>query len=376
MSESTQNKKNGTPRYRSKNGRDVPYFAISIVIHAIVIGAVLWIAPVREIFFEREKPEEPQIITSGDELEEIIDEVRDITVERLKGRVMLLDMGQERMANNFRILNEYHQPYAEQQRATAYIRFSEYADDALTRQEMLMNVLKKAKETKKYDPAMEASFANVSQIFTAQEEIRRGIQLLGIEDEDLLQKQHDAEESQITSENAQRWFAQAVNSVRKMENELEETKKAIPEHRKIIEDLKKQIEERDNKIQKLKVEIKNVQNKSREVQRKKEENWRDKQAKLKKKREDMEKQMRELNTGPLKRDRRDEEKRLERALEKQKQLEEKIPERRPDIKDHLELAINTQTNVYFKQKEIVESVKDILKQNNLLTTKTLGVNNQ
>jgi predicted nucleic acid-binding Zn-ribbon protein len=375
MSESTRDKKNGTRRSGKRSGQDIPFFAISIVIHAVFIGAVLWIAPVRDIFFEREKPEEPEIITSGDELETIVEDIRDRTVEQLKMRVQLLDMGQDRMANNFRILNEYHQPFAEQQRATAYLRFSEYADDVLTRQKELMEALNKAKETKDYDKAIETSFANVSQIFTAQEEVRRGIQLLGIEDEALMEKQRQVEDSQITSENAQRWFAQAVNSVEKMEKQLAETREQLPKDQTRFKDIQNEVNRMETEQNKLKDKIKTLKDEHDGLRRKKPENWQEKQKEVQEKRKKLETEMKKLNTGSLKRDMRDIEKQVERAQQRIEDLKAKLPERKREALEHLQLAINTQTSVYYKQKEIIEAVRAMIDKNGQITT-TLGDNNQ
>lgn len=370
MSESTRDKKNG--KHPDRKDHDFPFFMISLILHVVVIGAVIWIGPVRRIVWEHEKPEKPEIITRGDELEEIVDDIRDRTVERLKMRVELLDMGQERMANNFRILNEHHQPYVEQQRATAHIRFSEYANEALRRQKLLMDKFLEAQEQgeSKYEAAIEASFSNASQIFTAQEEIRRGIELLGIEDAELMEKQHAAEETQITSENAQRWFAQDVQKLESTREKLAKVKEEIPEVRQEAQALEKVVNDKQKKSDNLQEEIKNLQqdlqeNRTQERKTKDQE----KRKQLNEKRKELANRIQEKEKERGKVNPRDDSRGLKRLQDRLKNLEksranleQQIPEIKASINTHLTLAVNTQRGVYHRQKQIVETVNAMLEE--------------
>ena len=111
------------------------FWLVSIVLHALVIGAMIVIAPVREIIFVRER-KVPEIITRGEELEKIIEDIRDLTAERLRSRVQILHAGQDRMATNFSTLNRYFQPFEDQQVSGALSRLKHYSDETVRRQQI------------------------------------------------------------------------------------------------------------------------------------------------------------------------------------------------------------------------------------------------
>jgi hypothetical protein len=217
MSESIPAKPSSTPharRRRPSRGRaDVPFWLLSAGLHAALICFLLMFAPVREIVFRRERLKEAEVITRGDELEEVIEAIRDKTVERLRARVALLDEGQERMARNFTIINEYFQPFAAEQRATARARMEKYITEVLPRQQELVALITKARDGG--DPAVPIAYSQkwMSRILTAQEEVRRGIRLLELGGEELLKRQQEAEDTQLKATQFLRWLGGDLRSM-------------------------------------------------------------------------------------------------------------------------------------------------------------------
>lgn len=210
MSASTPAKPSSTPSARKPPLRrlaDTPFWLLSAVLHGVVLGLLLMFAPVREIVFRRERVQEPQVITRGDELEEVVDRIRDRTVEHLRERVALLDAGQERMARNFTIVNEHFQPFAAEQRATARVRMESYIGTVLTRQQELADLFLKAREGQ-VEVTVPIAYSQqwLSRILTAQEEIRRGIRLLDLGGEALLTQQQAAEDKQFEATQFLRWL--------------------------------------------------------------------------------------------------------------------------------------------------------------------------
>jgi DNA repair exonuclease SbcCD ATPase subunit len=186
-------------------------------------------APVREIVFRHKVTQEPQVITRGDELEEVMERIRDRTVERLRERVALLDAGQERMARNFTTINEYFQPFAAEQRATAKARMEKYIGEVLPRQEHLTELLLKARDGGDLSAPMAYHQEWMSRILTAQEEIRRGIRLLELGGEELLEAQHAAEEKQFEVNQFIRWLEGDLGSIEWNSKRLSELKREKPE---------------------------------------------------------------------------------------------------------------------------------------------------
>ncbi len=229
MSASTPAKPNSIPsagRRRPHRLTDMPFWLVSAVLHAVVLGLLLTFAPVREIVFRRERVQEPQVITRGDELEEVVDRIRDRTVEQLRERVALLDAGQERMARNFTIINEHFQPFAAEQRATARARMENYIAVVLPRQQELAELLLKARAGQAEATAPIAySQQWLSRILTAQEEIRRGIRLLELGGDELLQLQQAAEDKQFEATQFLRWLEGDLDGIEWHSKRLDELAK-------------------------------------------------------------------------------------------------------------------------------------------------------
>jgi chromosome segregation ATPase len=169
----------------------------SLIAHALLIGAFAF-APVREYVFEKERRQEPEIIVRDDRLEELMGEVRDRTVQRLQGRLALLSEGQDRMAANFQTINAHVQPFQERQEATAQDRFERYAAQATAQQEAMLALMEKLKSLPKEQWREDLAPASTiaSRLLSAQEEIRRGMILLGFETPEEIALQRQAEQAQ------------------------------------------------------------------------------------------------------------------------------------------------------------------------------------
>lgn len=251
MSESTHAKQNSSPNARKSSCSPVaelPFWAISVVLHALLLGSLLLFVPVREIVFKRASLKEAEVITRGDELEDVIEQIRDRTVERLSARVVLLKSGQERMARNFEIINEHFQPYAEQQRTTARERMEKHIADVLPKQAELSLLLGRA--VGGADPAEPVAFAHrwLSRILTGQEEVRRGMRLLELGGPELLAKQHAAEDAQYEATQFLRWLEDDLRAIdtnqerlTAFEAELAEKRAKLPEAEVAVTQAKDQL---------------------------------------------------------------------------------------------------------------------------------------
>ncbi|MBT3374015.1 MAG: hypothetical protein HN742_15590 [Lentisphaerae bacterium] len=194
------------------------------MLHGLFLGALLMFAPVREIVFKRAALKEAEVITRGDELEMVIEQIRDRTVEKLSARVILLKAGQERMARNFEIINEHFQPFVEQQRATARGRMEKHIADVVPRQAELNQLLEQA--VSGGDPQAPVTFAHqwLSRILTGQEEIRRGMRLLEFGGPELLAKQEVAEDAQFEATQFLRWLGDDLRAIAGSEARLNKYK--------------------------------------------------------------------------------------------------------------------------------------------------------
>jgi len=227
---------------------ELPFWMISVVLHGLLLGAVLLLAPVREIVFKRTALKDTDVITRGDELEAVIEQIRDLTVERLGARVTLLKAGQVRMARNFEIINEHFQPFVDQQRTTARERMEKHVADVLPMQAELARLLEQA--TTGADSAEPVAFAHrwLSKILTGQEEVRRGLRLLKLGGPELLAQQQAAEDAQYEAAQFLRWLGDDLHAITahqerlvKSEAELVDLKAKVPETETAVAEAKAQL---------------------------------------------------------------------------------------------------------------------------------------
>jgi hypothetical protein len=190
-----------------------PYWLLSVVLHVILLVVLILALPVRTIVFRRDAPAQPPVVTRGAELQQIIEAIRDRTLDRLRGRVALLEQGRIRMAENFRILNEHFMPFAEQQRATARARLDDCVRQVQRMQAQLAGTLAQAQHTNSTTVTPGSTQIAMARTLTAQDEIRRGMLLLGVSNAAVMAHQHAAQELQILANQHLRFYDQTALAV-------------------------------------------------------------------------------------------------------------------------------------------------------------------
>ena len=339
-------------------GAEFPFWGLSIGLHALVLGTVLFVAPVREIVLRREKLEGPEVITRGDELQLVIEKIRDRTVERLRARVLLLEAGQDRMARNFATLNRHFQPFVEQQRATAHGRMQAYIDEALTRQERLRVLLEAALSGG--DPAEAVAYAQtaMSRTLTAQEEIRRGIRLLELGDE-LVEEQKAAEEAQYTACQFCRWLEGDLLDIERLQERMPGQDEALAERLAGVPEAQKMLDASKAAVSAAEQKHGDLERHWQEVRKSRERKQEEKEAR---KAKDAAK--REVNTA--KRKLTEAERALTRASDDVKRAEadiaktkQRLAEYREKRQEHLSAARNVQTGACTRQRDVVDTVRSL-----------------
>tara|TARA_Y100001954_G_C15710369_1_gene552663 strand:- start:3 stop:1043 length:1041 start_codon:yes stop_codon:yes gene_type:complete len=196
-----------------------------MILHVAILGWLIWYGPVRNIMLERGKPKREALIR-GKELEKVIEQMQRSVAEELEDRVTLLKNGQDRMATNFDTLNAHFQPFEENQKATALMRFEKYAAALKADQESLMQVLVQAKATKNFDIASKAGQEKVPVMISALDEVRRGVLLLS-SDETIAQMHALAETALFKVEKPLRDIGSLLGRHRRLEREIQESKAQV-----------------------------------------------------------------------------------------------------------------------------------------------------
>lgn len=355
MSASTPGKRSSPRSTEAGTGAAFPFWGLSVALHAVVLGTILFVAPVRRIVFRRERLVEPEVITRGDELEHVIEKIRDRTVEKLRARVLLLEAGQERMARNFGILNQHFQPFADQQRATAAGRMQAYIAEALPRQEKLRLLLDSA--VNGGDPAEAVAYAQtcMSRLMTAQEEVRRGIRLLELGNE-LVEKQNAAEEAQHTAAQFLRWLEGDLRGIEYQQTRLPEQNQVLAERAAKVPEAEKAVETARTAVGESEREHQDLEARWQETRKSRERKQEEKEAR--KARDDAK---RDVNTA--KRTLVEAERALTRAADEAKRAEteiaktnERLAEHRKKREEHLSAVRNIQTGACARQREVVDAI--------------------
>lgn len=178
---------------------DFRFWFGSALAHGVVLG-VLLASPVGQRVFRREaKSAKPQVIRRGEALAEVVDDIRDLAVMRLRGQVALLREGQTRMADDFVTMNAYYQPFVAQQLATVRARLMDDATNTFARQAVLLKATERTVREGEHgsDPMWRAYDQNRAHILAGQGEIRRALLLTAADDEGLVELQRQADEAQF-----------------------------------------------------------------------------------------------------------------------------------------------------------------------------------
>ena len=257
----------------SGQGRNGRFWAISVTVHAVVFALLVFFGPVRRIvLFEKDAPEQTEIITRGDELQGIVESIRDLTADKLRGRVELLAQGQDRMATNFAIVNAHFQPFEADQRATALSRLEQYLTQTLELQKGLVDTLTEAAKTDDAKQTIALARVSMPRILTAQDEIRRGIVLLDIEKAALTASQQEAQEKQIGANQFLRWLDDVVLQSARHQEEILSTEvrfaameTSITTHHQEAARYKRERDDLDRRLQELDAETNRLKGQQRDA---------------------------------------------------------------------------------------------------------------
>ena len=206
------------------------FWLISIILH-VGIAIVILLSPVGQSLFTKERKVKPEIVRKNEELAEVVEDIRDLAVDRLKNQVALLEAGQDRMANNFDTMNKHHAAFAEQQIETARIRFDQEAVKTMERLQAVFALAEKAHaDHDQHLPAVVTALdENEARILSGMEEVRRGLRLLLPDNESVLSQQKEVEEAQLKAMQFLRWATGTHSGIVRSRTRLEKLKTAVPE---------------------------------------------------------------------------------------------------------------------------------------------------
>ena len=322
------------------------FWLISLGIHAAFLAALLWFAPVREIVFRTEVKEKPEVVTRGEELAEIIEQLRDNTAEKLAARVELLSAGQERMATNFETLNAYYQPFAEQQVSTAVARLDHYSQDTFNRLAYMRETAEEADKDKDPDPLLEAADKHTSRILSGMQEIKRGMHL--VDATHLLDEQKKAVEAQVTANQHLGWLRQSCQAVARHQEEKKDLEAKVRTAEKQIEELKKQLAAKRQSLRQAEAAREEA------VAAFKEENTeatRAERRKAAKRIKQLEKEVRRLEKTVEQKERQ-----RQNMVQRREEATDKLAKAREQVPRRTHVCKNIQSGVYWKQKSILEKL--------------------
>lgn len=184
---------------RNKQRTSSRFWLISAALHGAALVVVVLTPAGQRVFKSEDRPLKPEIIRKDEALAEVIDNIRDLSVERLKTQVALLEAGRARMATNFETLNRHYQPFVAEQLASSRARLAQEAEKTFALQQEVLAAAKRALELNEPGAgALGAVFdKNRAALLAGQGEIRRALMLAAADDEALLAAQEQAETVQV-----------------------------------------------------------------------------------------------------------------------------------------------------------------------------------
>jgi len=182
---------------RQNSGR---YWLISGIIHGLILIAIL-LSPAGQVIWEKEVTLQEEIIMDEEEVADLTEEVRNMTVEKLKYQVDLLSEGRDRMATNFEIMNKHYQPFVSDQISTARDRIVQEIRKLRELQEQILAAAERAVAEGEggSDPMWRTYDRTRAGIVAGQEEIRRAVMLTASDNDDLVAMQIQAEDDQMSA---------------------------------------------------------------------------------------------------------------------------------------------------------------------------------
>ena len=184
---------------RNKKKTSSRFWLISAALHGVALVVLILTPAGQRVFKQEERPLKPEIVRKDEALAEVIDDIRDLSVERLRAQVALLEAGRERMAVNFETMNRHYVPFVAGQIASARARLTQEGEKTLGRQEEILTAARRAVELKAAgsDPMWRVFDKHRAALIAGQEEIRRVLLLTAADDTELLATQNQAEAVQM-----------------------------------------------------------------------------------------------------------------------------------------------------------------------------------
>ena len=208
---------------RNKKKTSSRFWLISAALHGVALVVLILTPAGQRVFKQEERPLKPEIVRKDEALAEVIDEIRDLSVERLRAQVALLEAGRERMAVNFETMNRHYVPFVAGQIASARARLTQEGEKTLGRQEEILTAARRAVELKAAgsDPMWRVFDKHRAALIAGQEEIRRVLLLTAADDAELLATQNQAEAVQMEAFEALSVSVGAQNQLWNAEPRLE-----------------------------------------------------------------------------------------------------------------------------------------------------------
>lgn len=208
---------------RNKKKTGSRFWVISALLHGIVLIILILTPAGQRVLKQEERPLKPEIIRKDEELAEVIDDIRDLAVTRLKTQVSLIEAGRERMATNFDTMNKHYQPFVAGQIASAKVRLLQEGEKTIGLQKDILQAARNAVEKKEHgsDPMWRVYDKNRAALMTGQEEIRRVLLLTAPEDKELIALQDQAEAAQMGAFQALSTSVGAQNELWSSSNRLQ-----------------------------------------------------------------------------------------------------------------------------------------------------------
>jgi len=201
------------------------------VIGHVGVGAILLLTPAKDFILTKpaQDKDRPPMRIRDAELEKFVEELRDQTAEEIRGRVTLLQAGQERMATNFDTLHKhFFKGFEDLQRQSARARMETYMRDTLDRLKRLLDTCDKALAEKRSEDMIRQYNENIAKILAGMEELERGFRL--VDDlQNLVPTQRKILDGQHTASQFHRYHEDAIQWRGRLEEEIASSRRQLGE---------------------------------------------------------------------------------------------------------------------------------------------------
>lgn len=241
---------------KNKKKTSSRFWIISGLLHGTAAVVLILTPAGQRVFKQEDRPLKPEIVRKDEALAEVIDDIRDLSVVRLKAQLALLEAGRDRMATNFDTMNRHYQPFVAGQISSARARLLQEGEKTLGLQQEILAAAREAvaKKEQGSDAMWRVFDKNRAALIAGQEEIRRVLLLTAAGDPELLALQDQAEAAQMetfrvlsVSVGAQNHLWNAAARLQKLSEQKAELEQALS----VAE---AQARELESELERLKVE--------------------------------------------------------------------------------------------------------------------------